>query len=154
MAFVVHNIPNTKDTKNILKLFRYFNIKGDCKLTKDELTNGLCQFTTKENVDRVIDDIFLLLDGDNTGYIEYEEFLRACIDKKKILNNDNLKYAFKFLDRDNTGILDCDKIMGFFVQKTNKVLEEIFINSIKEVDTDNDGIIDFDEFKQLMLSVQ
>ena len=154
LAFVVHNIPNTNDTKNILKLFRYFNIKGDCKLTKEELTNGLYQFASKENVDNVIDDIFLLLDGDNTGYIEYEEFLRACIDKKKILNDDNLLYAFKFLDRDNTGILDCDKIMCFFVQKTNKVLEQIFMNSIKEVDTDNDGIIDFNEFKQLMLSVQ
>ena len=31
LAFVVHNIPQSKDTKIILKLFRYFNTKGNCK---------------------------------------------------------------------------------------------------------------------------
>ncbi len=33
-------------------------------------------------VDNTIDDIFILLDRDNNGYIEYEEFLRTCVNKK------------------------------------------------------------------------
>ncbi len=154
LAFVVHNIPQSKETKTILKLFRYFNISGNCKLTKIELVNGLYKFRDKEKVDKVVDDIFLMLDGDNNGYIEYEEFLRACVDKSSALNNDNLKYAFKFLDKDNTGTLSVEKIMGAFVKKGNSTLFSIFKHSIKEVDRDKDGKINFDDFKELMLRVQ
>ena len=154
LAFVVHNIPHSNETRIILKLFRYFNTKGDCKLTKEELILGLYKYRDKEIVDQSIDDIFLMLDGDNNGYIEYEEFLRACIDKNNVLNNENLQYAFKFLDIDNSGILTVDKIMNVFVQKGNQTLKDIFRHSIEEVDKDNDGIINFNDFRELMLSVQ
>ena len=154
LAFVVHNIPQSNETKIILKLFRYFNTKGNCKLTKEELTTGLYKFREKNIVDNAIDDIFLMLDGDNNGYIEYEEFLRACIDKSSALNNDNLKYAFKFLDKDNSGTLSVDKIMKAFVKKGNETLKDIFKNSIQEVDKDNDGIINFNDFRELMRRVQ
>ena len=154
LAFIVHNIPFTNETKNILKLFLLFNKSGNCKLTKVELIEGLCNYKEKEEIDNVIDDVFLLLDGDNNGFIEFEEFLRACIDKKKILNNETLEYAFRFLDKDNSHILTVNKIIKAFVNKKNKTLEEIFKNTIKEVDKDNDGKINFSEFKQLMLNVQ
>ena len=36
----------------------------------------------KEIVDNTIDDILILLDSDNNGFIGYEEFLRACVNKK------------------------------------------------------------------------
>ena len=153
LAFVVHNIPHSEETKNILKLFRFLNLAGDCKLTKLELTNGLCYFKKKEDVDKVIDDIFILLDGDNDGVLEYEEFLRACLDKQTVLNDSNLKYAFNFLDKNKSKTLNVQKIMSAFVKKGNKILEEIFQNTIKEVDSDHDGEITFHEFKILMLNV-
>ena len=154
LAFVVHNIPHSNETRIILKLFRFFNTKGNCKLTKKELIIGLYKFRDKIIVDQSIDDIFLMLDGDNNGYIEYEEFLRACIDKNNVLNNENLKYAFKFLDKDNSGTLSVDKIMNVFVKKGNQTLKDIFKHSIEEVDKDNDGIINFNDFRELMLRVQ
>ena len=154
LAFVVHNIPHSNETRIILKLFRFFNTKGNCKLTKKELIIGLYKFRDKNIVDQSIDDIFLMLDGDNNGYIEYEEFLRACIDKNNVLNNENLKYAFKFLDKDNSGTLSVDKIMNVFVKKGNQTLKDIFKHSIEEVDKDNDGIINFNDFRELMLRVQ
>ena len=38
IAFLVHNLSNNDETLIILKMFRYFNKSGDCKLTKKELT--------------------------------------------------------------------------------------------------------------------
>jgi Ca2+-binding EF-hand superfamily protein len=67
-----------------------------------------------------------LLDGDNKGYIEFEEFLRACIDKKTILTNTYLKYAFKFLDKEKSGTLNTAKIIKAFILKPNKILEAVF----------------------------
>ena len=150
---MVHNIPYNEEIKLILKLFRYFNISGNCKLTKDELLNGLYKFAEREIINDCINDLFILLDGDNNGYIEYEEFLRACVDKKTILSDENLIYAFKFLDKEKSGFVSIKSIMRAF-KKSNKTVEEIFKNSIKEVDRDNDGKINFEEFKELMLRVK
>ena len=144
-------MPNNDSSINILKLFRYFNKSGNCKLTKEELMNGLYDYRDKNEVDKVVDHLFTLLDGDNNGYIEFDEFLRACIDKKIILTTTYLKYAFKFLDKEKTGTLNTQKIIKAFVLNPNKLLEAVFNNTLNSVDHDGDGIINFEEFKELML---
>ena len=149
LAFIVHNIAYSEDTKNILKIFRMFNEKDDGKLTKGELTKGLCQYVDENKVKNEIDGIFLMLDGANHGYIEYEEFLRACLDKNTILDDEHILYAFNFFDKDNKGKISVDKIKKNFVG--SNVKEEVFKNIFKEVDINEDGEIDFVEFKQMML---
>ena len=135
-------------------MFRYFNKSGDCKLTKFELTNGLYNYKERDEVDEMVDVIFQRLDGDNNGYIEYEEFLRACIDKTKLMTRENLKFAFRFLDNDNTKTLGVKNILRAFVTKPNKEIEEIFLMTLKEVDKDGDGFIKFNEFCELMTKIQ
>jgi calcium-dependent protein kinase len=154
IAFLVHNLSNNDETLIILKMFRHFNKSGDCKLTKNELTHGLYSYKNKEDVDEMADIIFERLDGDNNGYIEYEEFLRACIDKKSLMTKDNLKYAFKFLDKNNSKTLNAQKILKAFLTKPNKEFEAVFNIYLKQVDKDSDGIINFEEFMELMMNIQ
>jgi len=151
IAFLVHNLQNDDSSIIVLKLFRHFNKSGSCKLTKEELMNGLYDYRDKNEVDKVVDHLFRLLDGDNNGFIEYEEFLRACIDKKTILKSTYLKYAFKFLDKEKTGTLNTQKIIKAFVLTPNKLIEAVFNNTLNSVDHDSDGIINFEEFQELMM---
>ena len=153
IAFLVHNLANNDETLIILKLFRYINKAGDCKLTKNELTNALYYYKDKDEVDEMADVIFDRLDGDNNGYIEYEEFLRACLDKKSLMTRENLKYAFKFLDTDHSKTLNAQKIIKVFLKIPNQELEAVFNIVLNEVDKDSDGIINFDEFMELMLKI-
>ena len=150
IAFLVHNLPTTNSSRNILKLYRYFNISGDCKLTKDELVKGLNKYRKEVEVRKKVDHLFILLDGDNNGFIEYEEFLRACIDKKEILTDEYLKYAYKFLDKENRGNLSVKEISNSFLKEENKLFEIAISKDINDVDQDGDGNINFNEFKQLM----
>ena len=150
IAFLVHNLPTTDSSRNILKLYRYFNESGDCKLTKEELINGLSKYREEKDVIKKVDHLFLLLDSDNNGYIEYEEFLRACIDKKEVLTEEYLKYAFKFLDKENKGNLSAEEINKAFLEKENKLFEIAISKDISDVDIDGDGNINFEEFKVLM----
>ena len=152
IAFLVHNLPSSESSVIILKLFRYFDKSGNCKLTKDELREGLYEYRDKEQVDNYVENLFILLDGDNNGYIEYEEFLRACIDKKLISKKSYLKYAFKFLDQDRTETLNTQKIIKAFVMKPNIILEAVFNKTLNNVDKDGDGIINYQEFEELMLN--
>ena len=148
LAFITHNIPDSKETKDILKIFRMFDTDDDGKLTMDELYKGLINYFDENIIKNEINDIFLLLDGGNRGYIEYEEFLRATLDQKTLLREENLVYAFNFFDKGNKGKLSVDKIKKFFVD--DKVSEDVFKSIFNEIDSNEDGEIDFGEFKDMM----
>ena len=152
LAFIVHNIPESISIYNILKLFRYYNLSGNCKLTKAELKKGLYNYRNEEQVNKIVDQLFLLLDGDNNGYIEFEEFLRACVDKKHILTKENIWYAFKFLDNKNENAIDVETLMKAFDAKPNKMLEAVFNKTLNNGDKDHNGKITFDEFEEIILN--
>ena len=148
LAFIVHNIPYSEESKDILKIFRLFNTNDDGKLSKKELYSGLITYFNHTEIDNEIDGIFLLLDGANHGFLEYEEFLRACLDQKMICSDEHLVYAFNFFDKDNTGRISVEKIMAIFVD--DNVSEEVFRSIFNEIDQNQDGEIDFAEFKDMM----
>ena len=148
LAFIVHNIPNNNESKDILKIFRMFNTNDDGKLSKKELFNGLIKYFNEKEIKKEIDDIFLLLDGANRGFIEYEEFLRATLDQNILLSDENLVYAFNFFDKENFGTISVEKIKKFFVD--DNVSEKVFRSIFNEIDSNGDGEIDFDEFKDMM----
>ena len=95
------------------------------------------------------DDIFSLLDGDNNDYIDYEEFLRATLNRKLLVNEKMLKLAFRFFDKEKFGFFSKEGIMKYFIG-TN-MTEEVFNNIFDEIDTDKNGIIDFNVFKEVII---
>ena len=153
IAFLVHNLPETESSQKILKLFRYFNESGNCELSKEELRKGLKEFKPEIELDKKFDDIFKELDGDNNGTIEFEEFLRGCIDKNEILNDKYLHYAFKFLDKENRKYLSPEQIISAFAIKENSQLKEKINNILNNSDVDKNGLISFEEFKSLIYSL-
>ena len=154
IAFLVHNLPETESSQKILKLFRYFNESGNCELSKEELKKGLKEFKEGIEIDDKLDNIFKELDGDKNGFIEFEEFLRACIDKKEILNDKYLSYAFKFLDKQNKKLLSPQQIISaFFSEENNNALKETMNKILSKNDYDKNGLISFEEFKNIIYSL-
>ena len=153
IAFLVHNLPETESSQKILKLFRYFNESGNCELSKEELKKGLKEFKEGIEIDDKLDNIFKELDGDKNGYIEFEEFLRACIDKKEILNDKYLSYAFRFLDKQNKKLLSPEQIISAFFSEENSALKETMNKILSKNDYDKNGLISFEEFKNIIYSL-
>ena len=151
LAFLVHNIPISTSTYTILKLFRLFNTSGDCKLTKNELKKGLYNYRNEEQVNEIVEELFLVLDGGNNGYIAFEEFYRACVNKKELLTKENIWYAFKFLDENNTNTIELRTLMKAFDAEPNKMLEAVFNKKLNKEDN-NTGIMTFQEFEEMMLN--
>ena len=154
IAFLVHNLPETESSQKILKLFRYFNESGNCELTKEELKKGLKEFKTEDDFDLKIDKVFEELDGDKNGTIEFEEFLRACINKNEILNDKYINYAFKFLDKENKKSLSPEQIISAFFVEENESFKETMNQILNNNDYDENGRINFEEFKNLIYSLE
>ena len=151
LAYLVHNFPQIDDVINASKLFNQIDKSGDGKISKDELFNGLNKKIKSNTLKDDIDIIFNNIDSDNNGYIECEEFVRAAIDKEMFLNENILKFAFRYFDKDNSGEISYDEIEEVFkssVQDGN--VKESLSKIISEVDTNGDGIISFEEFVNIM----
>ena len=152
IAFLVHNLPETESSQKILKLYRYFNTAGNCELSKEELKKGLKEFKEEDEIEKKIDIIFKELDGNNNGYIEFEEFLRGCIDKNEILNDKYLLYAFKFLDKQNRKVLSPEQIIYAFFNdndESKKIVNKILDNN----ENVKNGLINFEDFKNILYSL-
>ena len=94
------------------------------------------------------DDKFAMLDGENKGYVNYEEFLRATLDRKKVLTDNILKYSFIYFDPEETGFIKQKKIKAIF---GNKIDNLTFQSMFDEIDLDKDGKISFEDFKSMLL---
>ena len=149
LTYIIHNMSKPKDTKYAVKLFFNFNKNGDGKLNKKELKEALINYNVTDDLLGNFDDIFTNLDGDRDNVIEFEEFLRGVLDKKEILTDEVLNYAFNFFDKDNSGFIKVENIKEYFLG--THINEEIFNNIFNEIDNNHDGKIDFEEFKNMMI---
>ena len=148
LAYIVHNMPRPKEAKSAIKLFKLANKNEDGKLLRNELKETLLNFVSEEFLNNY-DEIFSILDGDNNGYIDYEEFLRATLDRSFFVNENILTLAFNFFDKEKDGFLSRDKIKSYFIG--TKMTEELFSIFFDEIDTNKDGKIGFKEFKEMMI---
>ena len=149
LTYIIHNIPREKEAKSAIKLFKLVNENGDGKLRKKELKKTLLRFVTEDFLEKYdFDGIFSMMDGDNKGFINYEEFLRAALSRKDILTEDILSYSFYYFDPEASGFIKKKKIKAIFGNKIDNIT---FQSIFDEIDLDRDGKISFEDFKSLLL---
>jgi len=86
------------------------DVNGDGKLSKDEIQNGYLQYFGRSLNDQEVDDMFSKVDADNSGAIDYSEFVVATMNEKNLLSNNKLQTAFKMFDKDGGGSISTDEI--------------------------------------------
>ena len=141
-------MPKINQTKIAIQIFKLVNINGDGKLQKNELRKVLLYFVSEEYLIN-FDKIFSLLDSENRGYIEYSEFLRATLDRKSFVTEENLKSAFDYFDKENKGYFDEEQMKIFC--KENKINEQLCHLIFEEIDLNKNGKVDFQVFKNIMI---
>ena len=152
MAYLIHSYPQMKDVINAAKLFNRIDEDDDCKINMKELLEGLKIKYNTVVKQQDVEQIFQNLDINNNGYIDYEEFVSAAVNKKKFMNKNVLMLAFKFFDKNDSGEITFDEIEKMFKESVvdkNKVHESLQ-KIIKDVDLDVDGKITFEEFVVVM----
>ncbi len=158
LAYLVHNNPQHEEVLDACKLFNLVDKNSNGKITKLELKEGINELSVwdREQSEQFVEEIFNLIDGDNNGYIEYEEFVRGCINKERFITEDIIKFSFRFFDKDNNGEITFEEIKVTFAKSFKKDIknyEQTITNIIMQVDTNKDGKISYSEFKSMMNSI-
>jgi len=152
LAYIVHNLCEKEDTKEMRDVFLKFDLNGDGRLTREELLKGLSNVMTPNEALAEVNRMMEIIDVDGNGYIEYEEFLRATMNRNKLLTDDNLRIVFNKFDKDKSGKISPEELKGVFGEE-NKISDDVWNQIVREIDDNGDGEISFEEFKEMMMKL-
>ena len=144
LTFIASRL-SEEEVKKLKENFQKIDTNGDGMLSLDEVKKAISQ--NKGISLSNVEQIFKSIDTDNSGNIDYTEFIAASLDKNIYLQENKLYEAFKLFDVDGSGKISKDEIAYILgTEKKSKEIEKLF----KKYDTNNDGEIDFKEFVSMM----
>ncbi|KAK2454587.1 calcium-dependent protein kinase [Trifolium repens] len=129
------------------EMFKMIDTDNSGQITFEELKVGLKKFGANLNESEIY-DLMQAADVDNSGTIDYGEFIAATLHLNKIDREDHLVAAFSYFDKDGSGYITKDELQKACEEfgLSNVPLEEM----IREADQNNDGRIDYNEFVAMM----
>ena len=153
----MHNFAPKEELNELKKIFFAFDKNGDGKLSKEEFVTGLTNIDYNFNFglkeEESLDGLIKNIDSDNNGYITFEEFLIASINKEKILTEKNLKMAFDVFDRDKNGGISHEELKYILGEYNPNAREYLWKKMIQQIDLNQDGQISYSEFHKMMMDV-
>ena len=158
LAYLVHQNTNIKECINASYLFTDIDLNKDGKLEKNELEYAYTKYLnlTPEQAKKKANTIFLNIDTDNNGFIESEEFIRACINPNIFTAQNYLLAAFNYFDEDKNGSISVVEVENKFFQSSknkNEQTKNELRRMFDQIDSNKDGTISFEEFSAMIKGI-
>ncbi|CAK57234.1 unnamed protein product (macronuclear) [Paramecium tetraurelia] len=149
VQYIISQMTTNKELEDLQKSFQSLDKNKDGVLSKAELVEGYTKvLKNKEQAEEYVEKIISKIDKNQSGVIEFNEFLMAAINEEKILSIKKIEQAFKIFDSDGDGFIsrqEIEEVMG----ELNADVWNLFLN---ETDGNNDGKISYEEFSKLILN--
>ena len=108
-----------------------------------DIMRSLGTYPSYEEINEMLKEV----DTDNSGKIDFEEFLELFNKKINELDTEeDYIEAFKTFDKDNSGLITAKNLVHVMASLGERITEEEAEEMIKNADTDGDGTINFKEF--------
>lgn len=115
-AYIASQMLSKSKKEEMAKVFKAFDKNGDGRLSMDEVKQGYVEHYGKIISDDEVEKMFKMVDADNSGFIDYTEFVVAAMNEQELNSVEFLRAAFKMFDKDGSGIISGDEIksvLGF-----------------------------------------
>jgi len=76
----------------------------------DEVKEGYLEHYGRIMSDGEVEEMFRSVDTDNSGFIDYAEFVVAATSQSSLTSTEKLHAAFRMFDKDGSGIITADEI--------------------------------------------
>lgn len=135
------------EIKALKDIFSSLDKNNDGLLTYQEVIEGCSKLNSNLN----FQELFVNLDTDRSGVVNYTEFLAATIDTRVYLKNERLYEAFRNFDKDNSGKISVKEI-GTLINAGYQDFWNLE-DEVRKFDLNGDGEIDYAEFCNMMASM-
>jgi len=122
------------------------------QMSKDKMMDMYASVLVGAKAKTFVDQIFQKFDSDNSGSIDFKEFMLATNMSGAENSEEKLRWAFKMYDKDGSGSIEIDEmveIVGnlFELEGLSKdTALERATNTFKVLDVNGDGELNEDEF--------
>lgn len=141
LTFISNNIMDDGANKELIQVFKAIDKNNDGRLSREEIINGYKELGLGiEHAQEVINKI----DSDQSGLVDYSEFITATQDWKKVCEKDFLEKTFMTYDIGRDGNLSLSELKQLIPGVENSEWD----NFIAEADKNGDGLISLSEFKE------
>ena len=151
LTYLTMQFSSLQDTKELREIFLRIDKDKNGKISKEELVEQFKLTMGPEKADTESSLILKEVDTDNSGFIDYTEFLKANLDSNKLYSDQNLQMAFGVFDVDGSGKISVAELRGL-LENGKQSDDEVWTNIIKSIDANGDGEIDLEEFKNIVRS--
>eukprot|EP00358_Blepharisma_japonicum_P004666 CAMPEP_0202947822 /NCGR_PEP_ID=MMETSP1395-20130829/12324_1 /ASSEMBLY_ACC=CAM_ASM_000871 /TAXON_ID=5961 /ORGANISM="Blepharisma japonicum, Strain Stock R1072" /LENGTH=412 /DNA_ID=CAMNT_0049649377 /DNA_START=164 /DNA_END=1402 /DNA_ORIENTATION=- len=151
-SFIASQLSTRNEKEEMLEVFKSLDSDNSGTLSRSELIEGYQKLfgDTTEDVEADVDRIMQQVDTNQSGEIDYSEFIAATIQKSQLLSRERLEAAFKAFDLDGNGSISADELKTILGRNQN-CNDSVWQSIVSEVDQNGDGVIDFGEFTEMML---
>jgi calcium-dependent protein kinase len=89
---------------------------------------------------QMVDELFEKLDANQSGKVDFSEFVAAAINKERRLSRQKIETSFKLFDLDGNGLITKDEIEKLF-GLGGEINEELWAGILRDCDHNNDGMV-------------
>ncbi|CAD8185028.1 unnamed protein product [Paramecium octaurelia] len=147
--FIVVQLATKEEKAELLKIFQCLDTNQDGKLSKQELLVGYSKVMKPIEAAEEVNCIFQQVDKNNSGSIDYTEFVVATIDRQQLLSKQRLQVTFHMFDKDKSGSITIDELKEIF----SGIPEEMWKQVVQDFDSNSDGQISLEEFFAMMKKI-
>ena len=146
--FICSQIMTIHETKDLREIFKIIDLNGDGKLSKEEIIKGFEAYKGSKAKSKSINRIMEEVDTNRSGFIDYNEFIKASVSENCLYSKKNVKEAFDLVDLDGSGKISSDEFEIIFSACNLK--ESTWKELVLQADKNLDGEIDYEEFSKFI----
>ncbi|NXQ44166.1 CAPSL protein, partial [Catharus fuscescens] len=91
--------------------------------------------------------IFRIIDRDNSGTLDFNEFLRGLQYYAVMIDKEEAKQLFQTFDKDGSGTMDFDEFIVTLRPPMSKARKEVILQAFQKLDKTGDGVITIDDLR-------
>lgn len=132
------------------KVFLELDADRNGVISKQDIILLLKSGMDLEAASKEAERIMKIIDNDQSGEIDFSEFLRSALEEDSYVSKENLRKGFCYFDKNHSETIDKNELLSWLSEGAiipMNVIEEL----ISEADKNNDGVIDLEEFENLLL---
>eukprot|EP00090_Calanus_glacialis_P009105 TRINITY_DN17453_c0_g1_i1.p1 TRINITY_DN17453_c0_g1~~TRINITY_DN17453_c0_g1_i1.p1 ORF type:complete len:193 (-),score=72.28 TRINITY_DN17453_c0_g1_i1:157-735(-) len=144
-----------EDFNAFKRAFEIFDADGSGKMNFTEVDKLIMELSSGQDpTDEEVVELMKQLDQDESGMVEFEEFVRVMAkraEETKILQKEReFREAFRMFDRDGSGKVSSTELRQVLTKSGQmKLTDEEVDEMVEGVDEDHDGMIDFNELVKM-----
>ncbi|XP_018324668.1 calmodulin-like [Agrilus planipennis] len=140
-----------QDIARFKEAFSLFDRAGRGKIPAEEL-GTVMRVLGKIPSEAQINEFIKEVEGDQTGYVDFPDFLTIITRdiKDRYWDEEEVREAFRLFDKNETGAISVEDFRHILVHLGEDMTDEVIDEMIADAGSDNDGFINYEQFVSII----